>query len=77
MVKPEELQKLVAQMRALGVLHYEANGLKLTLTAEAPTAEADGEDETGEPEPPAVFLTVHDHPDTFGGFVPTIKRNVE
>ena len=73
MVSPEELSKLVAQMRSLGVLHLEADGVKLTLTPEAPVPATEAEDEQDDT-PPEPFLTVHDHPDTYGGFVPHIKR---
>ncbi len=68
----EQIQEVVAKMRQLGVSHLETPELKLTLTDEPQPESTEAEPA---PEEPESFRSVHEHPDTFGGFVPFIKRD--
>lgn len=59
-------------MRALGVTHLETPTMKITLTPDAPST---GDEGTEPGEKPDAFLDAHEHPDTYGGYVPHIKRS--
>lgn len=63
-------------MRELGITHLETPALKLSLTPDKPSPAEDEQDnqDKAESETP-VFHNVHEHPDTYGGFVPWIKRD--
>lgn len=77
MVERKQLEDVVTWMRLLGIVHLETPELKLTLTPEAPA----GDDVASAPVPEdeadadESYRSVLEHPDTYGGFVPHIKRD--